>query len=539
MLVLEQNNTLTIPARIPSENSSRRGRLPDQRARPPLTVLGLLGAVIVVCAAGVALGTIALWFSPLWVLMGLAGGGVTLVALKRPEIAVLAILAAKSTIIFQERMPLIPIPVGSLHIADVILLALLGLIVLRWLAESDFHIVDTPLDLPLAAFYGAAVLSTLMAIRTSSLDFNEGLRGIRDITFYLTIFVVTNLVREQRQLNLLLRGFFVLATLVAMAMVAQYAIGGSLQLLPGRVETLATRGETYGGVFRILPPGQSLILVAFIVSTVTLVLTRIGLSSILRFLQWGLLGLVVLLTFNRTYWVAVGLELPLLGLSINGQHRRRIIGWGLLVAFLGAVTLPVALAQPGSRIASLASASYERMSTLVDPRTPGESSIEMRYIEYEHALPQIPSLPLLGLGIGARYRPWDPRVDWEQPGGLGFDGRAYIHNGHLWILLQSGVLGYLCFAWLSLAFLVRGFRHWWDIPSLHTRAAVLGFSLAYVGVLVSSLSSPLVIEPFWIPVIGLMMGFNESAIRIAQAHPDHATADTPLALETHGATQLA
>jgi len=343
-------------------------------------------------------------------------------------------------------------------------------------------------------------------------------------------------VREQRQLTLLLRGFLALATAVAIGMIAQYLVGESLHLLPGRVETLSTQGQTYGGVFRILPPGQSLILVAFIVSTVTLVLARVRLSSMLRFLQWALLGLVVLLTFNRTYWVAVALQLPLLGYLVKKQDRRRLIGWGLLVAFLGAVGLPVAFTEPESLTASLASASYERLRTLVDPKTPREDSLEMRYVEYEYALPQISSIPLLGLGIGSSYRPWDPRIDWEGPGGSGFDGRAYIHNGHLWILLQSGVLGYVCFVWLSLTFLVRGLKHWREMPTLLMRSAVLGFSLAYLGVLVSSSSSPLIMESFWIPVIGLMMGFNESAMRICRAHLDCSTAEVRMASEAHCAT---
>jgi hypothetical protein len=452
----------------------RRDRFLDEQTKRLSGVPTPFCHLVIVCAVGIALGIIALCLSPLSLLAALATGVLIVSAVRRPEIALLAILVAQSTIIFEDRMPLIPIGIGSLHIADVILLALFGLVLLRWLAESDFQIVRTPIDLPLLAFYSVAVLSTFTAILASSLGFNQGLRGIRDITYYLAFLLVTNLVREHRQLTLLRRGILILATAVAMAMIAQYVMGASLHLLPGRVETLSTRGHTYGGVFRILPPGQSLILVAFIVSTVTLVLTRFRPSSMLRLLQWGLLGLVVLLTFNRTYWVAVAVELLLLGYLVKGHDRRRLIGWSLLVAFLGTVTLIAAVYEPESPTASLASASYQRLRTLVDPDTPREDSLEMRYVEYEYAVPQVSSLPLIGLGIGSRYRPWDPRIDWEAPGGLGFDGRAYIHNGHLWILLQSGLLGYLCFAWMSLTFLARGFRQWRRIPDPRTRAAVLG-----------------------------------------------------------------
>jgi hypothetical protein len=487
----------------------------DERARPASGVLTLVYPVVLVCAVGVALGTIALSFSPQLVLVALAAGGLILAALKRPEIALLAILVAKSTIIFEDRMPLIPIGVGSLHVADVILLALFGLILLRWLAESDFHIVHTPLDLPLLAFYGVALLSTLIAVLTSSLEFNQGLRGIRDITFYLTFFLVINLVREQRQLTLLLRGFLALATAVAIAMIAQYLVGESLQLLPGRVETLSTQGESYGGVFRILPPGQSLTLVAFVVTTVALVLNGFRPLSLLRFLQWGLLGLVVVLTFNRSFWVVAGLALLLTACLLRGQDRQRLVVWSLVVALLASVILPLAMYEPESRASTLVRASIERLRTLVSSGTLGESSIEMRYVESEYARSQITKVPLIGLGIGARYRPWDSRIDWRLPDGSGFDGRAYIHNGHLWILLQSGLLGYLCFVWLSLAFLVRGLRYWRSVRDSDMRAMVLGFTVTYLGVMLGAIVNPMLMQSFWIPVLGVMLGMTELAVRRA------------------------
>lgn len=483
-----------------------------ERARPASGVLSLVCHIVVVCAVGVALGTIALWLSPLSVLVALAAGGLILAALKRPEIALLAILVAKSTIIFEDRMPLIPIGVGSLHIPDVILLALFGLILLRRLVESDFHIVHTPLDLPLLAFYGVALLSTLVAILTSSLEFNQGLRGIRDITFYLTFFVVTNLVREHRQLTLLLRGFLALATAVAIGMIAQYLVGESLQLLPGRVETLSTQGETYGGVFRILPPGQSLILVAFVVTTAALVLNRFRPMRMLGLLQWGLLGLVVLLTFNRSFWVAAGLALFLTACLVRGQDRQRFMLWSLLVAFLASVILLLAFYEPESRASTLARASLERLGTLASSRTLGESSLEMRYVEHEHARSQITSVALVGLGVGAKYRPWDSRIDWRLPDGSGFNGRAYTHNGHLWILLQSGLLGYLCFVWLSLTFLVRGLRYWRFVRDSDMRAMVLGFTLTYLGVMIAAIVNPMPMQSFWIPVLGIMLGINEVVV---------------------------
>ena len=476
----------------------------------------LLSHLAVACGVGLLLGVASLWFSPLWTLVGLAGIGLALATLKRPEVALLGILICTSSIIFEDRLPLMPISiVGSLHIPDAILLSLFGLIILRWLSEPDFKIIRTPLDLPLLAFYGMALLSTFVAVFQSSVEFYMARRAIRTVTYYLTFFIVTNLVWEDRQLRFLLRGLFLLATVVAVVMIAQFLLGESLVLLPGRVETLYTQGKGYGGITRILPPGQSLILVASIATTVTLVLDKFRPINMLRFLQWGLLGLAVMLTFNRGFWVVVGLALLLLVYLARDQDRQRLAGWSLVVVFLATIILLPAFDQPESRVAKLVSAAFERLGTLVSAKTfqSQQSTLRWRDLEYEYAFPQITSHPLIGLGLGARYRPWDPRLDSKGSDGSGFDGRAYTHNGHVWILLKSGLLGYLCLVWLSLAFLIRGFKYWRRIPNSQMRGIVLGFTLTYLGVLIGAIVAPMFMQWFWTPVIGLMMGVNEVILR--------------------------
>jgi len=439
-------------------------------------------------------------------LVALAGVGLVLATLKRPEIALLGILVATSSIVFEDRLPLIPIGIGSLHIPDLFLLALLGLIILRWLVEPDFKIIRTPLDWPLLAFYGVALLATFVAVFQSSVEFHIARREIRTVTYYLVFFAVTNLVREDRQLRLLLRGLFLLATIVATVMIAQFLLGESAPILPGRVETLSTLGTSYEGITRILPPGQSIMLVAFITSTAMLILDKFKPINMFRFLQWGLLGLAVVLTFTRGFWVQATLALFLLACLVRGQNRQRLIGWGLVVGFLAAIILLPAFDEPESQTASLARASFERLSTLVSGKTLGGSSLQWRYVENEHALSQIAAHPLLGLGLGAKYRPYDPRIDYR---GMKWDARDYIHNAHLWILMKSGLPGYLCLVWLSLAFLLRGFKYWRLVPNSQMKGIVLGFTLTYLGVLIGAVVSPMFMQWFWTPVIGIMMGVNE------------------------------
>ena len=226
------------------------------------------------------------------------------------------------------------------------------------------------------------------------------------------------------------------------------------------------------------------------------------------------MGVSLVLTFRRGLWVGIGAVLLLFAGLVNQQHRLRFLKWTLVTMLWGMMILLPLLDQPQSRAVKLMHASFERLGTLVNSNTfeaNQTSTLRWRDFEYKHALPQISSHPLLGLGFGAEYRPFVFGIDWE-----GFDGRRFTHNGHLWILLKSGLLGYLCFGWLSLSFLKRGFSSWRQVSNPLMRGTVLSFTLAYLAILLATITDPLVMQWQWIPVIGTMMGINE--VILARLH---------------------
>jgi hypothetical protein len=355
-------------------------------------------------------------------------------------------------------------------------------------------------------FFGITLLSTFIAFAHSSLDAVLVRRAFRVITYYLAFFAVTNLIRERRQLDFLLNSLFFLATFVALVMVTQYILGRSVILLPGRVETLNTQGVDYSNVTRILPPGLSIVLVVFVVSFCILILNRFKPVEFLEFFRFGLLGLAILFTFLRSYWLGLIVIFFFLFFILGGEYRPRLITWGMAIICSATVILAVIFSMPDSEAARLAGASNARLSTIfsVDTFRGQDGSLNYRKIENEYAIPQILSHPLLGMGLGARYRPWDTRL-----GDIEGDGRHFIHNGHLLIFLQSGLLGYLSLMWLSLAFLFRGFRYWRNVTDNRLKSVVLGFTLVYVVVIISATVNSTFMQWNWTPVIGLFMGINE------------------------------
>jgi len=485
-----------------------------QSIRKSFNLIDLRFQIILGCSIGFFVGASFRLISPL-LLFGILIAVVFFYAsIKRSELALLGILIATSSIVFEEKLPLLSNGGISLHIPDLLLLSQLALIVFRWLMDPEFKIVHTPLDRPLLIFYGMTLLATLIAIFQSSADAEEARRMIRVMSYYLTFFIVTNLVRERRQLNLLLNGLFILATIVAAAMVAQFLLGDTIHLLPGRVESLSTQQDIFNDITRILPPGWSIVLVSFVAIFCILVLEKFKPQGWLKFLQFGLLGIALLFTFLRSYWAALIIVFFLLGYFLRGYGRRRLIRWGLVVIFSAAMILLAAFSDPDSRAARLVGASIDRLSTLVRNETfqGQDSSLSWRMIENRYAFSTIASHPLIGLGMGARYRPWDSRLD---PGATSsaYDFRKHIHNGHLWILLDTGLFGYLALIWLSVAFLLRGFRYWRSIANDRMRGVVLGFTLVYLAVLIAAVANSTFVQLRWTPVIGIIMGINEVILR--------------------------
>jgi O-antigen ligase len=279
---------------------------------------------------------------------------------------------------------------------------------------------------------------------------------IRTMSYYLTFFIVTNLIRDRRQLNLLINGIFLLATIVALVMVVQYLVGSSVSILPGRVEVLTTQGINYNDVTRILPPGVAILLVAFLASLCVLLLEKKKSFVVLKFLQFGLFGLALLFTFLRSYWGVLIIAFLLLIIILRGQERRKFVNWGLGILLSSGIILTIVFNIPNRKVVGLVNASVERLQTIFSLETyqGQDSSLNWRSIENGYAVDQIIAHPILGSGMGSTYRPYDSRLDTPTN-----NLRWFIHNGHLRILLDSGIIGYLAFIVLSLVFLIRGFRN--------------------------------------------------------------------------------
>jgi O-antigen ligase len=486
-----------------------------QSIRKPFNEVSLLFQLVLGCSIGVFSGAI-LWLIPPLVVFGILISAVLFyAAIKRPELALIGILIATSSIVFEEKLPQIFLGSFSFHLPDLVLLSQIGLIVFRWLVDPKFKLIRTPLDLPLLLFLGVTLVSTFIAISQSSVDVLEARRAIRVMSYYLTFFIVTNLARERRQIRSLINGLFALSTIVAGVMIVQFILGDSVRLMPGRIEGLLTQNDRFSDVTRILPPGWSIILVSFLAIFCILVLEKPGPLKWLKALQGVFLGSAFVFTFLRSYWAALIFVIILAAFIFRGINRQRIIRWGFAAVISVAFLMLFALVDTGSKLTGLISATGNRLGTVLSSSTyQGEdNSVTWRKIENEYAFSSFVKHPFIGLGMGGIYRPRDRRLDARVSDGPSYDFRKHIHNGHLWILIDTGLIGYLALMWLSLAFLIRGFKYWRKISNDRMKGVMIGFTLVYLAILIAALANSTFVQWRWTPVIGIIMGINEVLLR--------------------------
>jgi O-antigen ligase len=374
--------------------------------------------------------------------------------------------------------------------------------------------VHTPLDLPLLLFYIWAVGTTVIAVIQGRAESTGFIPEIRIASYYLIFFVITNLIREKQQLERLITGFFFLSTIVAVAMIYQYTIGTSVSFLSGRVEVLETAGTVRTDVTRITDTsGEGIITLAFILKSVLLMTKSIKIQRVPALVQWVLFGVALIMSFNRTHWVISSLIILVTALIVRGEMRQRLLKWALIIIYLVPLAAIPLLVMPESKAGKLIVAAVERVETVISSEsyTKGSSTSTIRWrdFEYTYGFRQVQQHPILGLGLGAEYRPAVFGIDHEY-----FDGRGYTHNAHLWLAVKTGLVGYLLFMWLAVLFVWRGFKRWNQVEDGHLKSVVLGTSLAMAGLIIAGILHPIFMTLFWTPLLGWMFGVNEVIYRL-------------------------
>jgi O-antigen ligase len=271
---------------------------------------------------------------------------------------------------------------------------------------------------------------------------------------------VANLDLDRRQMSLLLQGAFALAILKAVLGLAEVASGHGTTVVGSSALTYYE------------PTANWLIMIALLGIFAALV-------ARLRPPLWMLLGspLLVaslLLSYRRSFWIAVvlGLLLVLL-LALSPMGRRLLVPGTLIIAaaiwLLGSINFQSAQSPIIKRATSLTPSSLT-------------SNVEDRYRLDERAnvLGAIREHPITGLGIEV---PWQATVR-----GLsvehGGEARQYVHFAALWFWMKLGILGLVAYVMLLSGGAVLAWRVWRRSHGPLLRAFGLASLCGFAGLVV-------------------------------------------------------
>lgn len=462
-----------------------------------LTIAGLAGILIALAV---------LFIKPILVVAFVGALLGAVVVIYYPELGFIVILILLSSVLGEEQVPTIDIGL-QIYISDIVFVFLLAIMVIRLLVDPDFHLEKNAMILPVLAFWGFALLSTIMHIANDSIIIGDGIQEMRIITYYLLLIPFIYLIREKKQLDRFLSALFLLATITATANLSQYILGDRITFLTGRVETFAD------GVVRITDnPGEGLITTTFIVLTVRLFLSQFKFNNFFHFIQWAIIGAAMLVSFNRTHWGVAALSFVITFFMTNPEQRKKTLTWGLYLLWLIPLALLPALFFRDTPYAELVQAAIARLGTLFSSTAyidPTESTIMWRNFEYHYGLPQIAKHPFFGLGMGAQYRPFISQID-----GWGNMGPNYTHNGHLWIAMKGGLLSWISLMIFMVMFIVDGFKKWRKIQDPDKQSLALGFTLVAVSIIVASILHPIIITFFWTPLLGIIFAINHVLFKL-------------------------
>jgi O-antigen ligase len=137
----------------------------------------------------------------------------------------------------------------------------------------------------------------------------------------------------------------------------------------------------------------------------------------------------LILTYERTFWVATLLGMGFVVLKSDPGRRARAIVAGLLTAM--ALLAAFATFAPEDFTAA-----RERLVSL--GQYSNDDSVRIRLLETKHVVAQIEDSPVVGSGLGATTfwgRPWQ---------NIEPEANAYAHNGYLWVIWKTGLVAGLC-----------------------------------------------------------------------------------------------
>lgn len=463
--------------------------------KPRVGVFSVLGLGLTLFLASTIAGLLAVvmpWFIIIPVVLVFAS---FLFAFLYPEFAAAALLAAVFGVFPSFILPNIPVAGGSVRPEDVGISVFLLILLLRHAGSIGARLKPLkPYVAPICAILLLALISTIYAFFIGKVPAKDILNEARAYYVWLILPLLLLAIDTDDRMKRFQR------LLIGLALVL--ATGGIFQASTGihvfqrdQLMNLVTVDETFGNVGRSASPGGVFMAAVFIYVCAAFTM-RSKASAIGSFLAGVILlgGLVV--GFTRSLWVSVIFGLILLG--VYARHGRYMVLLSALFFIgLGALSA-LAVANP-----TYLEAVTGRLLTLNEEIRSG-TSFGRRKVELDYAIPKIVKNPMIGVGMGGKYKP-------HTLDAFGWEGETrYIHNLYAAAATKMGVPGLIAMLWLVGVLLWRS----WRLVSLRKgdRAVVFACWWAILtSTIFTTATQPVLASTFGIATVALAILMMERA----------------------------
>ena len=213
-------------------------------------------------------------------------------------------------------------------------------------------------------------------------------------------------------------------------------------------------------------------------------------------------GFGLIMCFSRGVWLSVIIAIGFMILQLGrGVTHKKLM-------FVGAagLILLVCLSIPG-----VYSAVIERISTTVDV---DYASNRARLMRWGQAATMFVESPILGKGYGAFAMLYEEDV--SLVGSYIAQFQLGAHSEYLQVMAEMGIIGFVIWMWLILAFLRYGFRALTRIKDAFFRSIIIGLMAAEISLLVhfivnNLLNGDAIGVPFW-----AIYGLLPAVVKIAE-----------------------
>jgi O-antigen ligase len=385
---------------------------------------------------------------------------------------------------------------GAIGVSDLLVLALLLGVMLRWVRGSRRPRWPAALGLPLAALAAAILLGAI----TGWFGDHEArayFHGIRKLAYLVLLpILAVNVLETKRDLRIALGVFAVLVV---------YKCG------EGMTSWLLGAGRSIEGtVLTFYSPAANFALLVFVTAVLGAALLRVRLPPLL-WLVGPLAVAVLLLSFRRNFYLALVLCVVLVVLVVSGRQGR-----ALLIPATAAVALALWLGFNALAATDSNSPVLERVQSLSPTSIELNAYDRYRLDEQRNVTAELMRHPLTGLGVGV---PWTARhpVAVALPG-----GQQYVHASILWFWLKLGLLGAITYLWLMLAAARLGLRVWRNSATATVRVAGLALGVGLIGLMVAETTGAFVgVSERVTVLVGTALGWLVAADRLDRAAPKH------------------